>query len=347
MVKARGQPPTVWLGQSVDTSCICSTHPELSHKPFLTSLGCAIRRPSLHQTHFNGQLKSKLGVTGPLMVDSGGFALLTNPTARWTLREVARAIERIEADVFVNLDLPPAKGDSAEDRKRKIIKSTKNFNTLFERFPDKTIMPVVHGRTISEIEFSVRLLSKRYGELKWIGLGGIVPLLQHRNVSREISLMGAEVFIARALEVIRSSNPRSQIHAFGAGGTRTFPAVFAFGADSADSIGWRQAAGFGSIFLPMKSQRTVKWNEDRPAPRKLLDGSDIAQLARCACPICISVSSIDDKLSLLRNGFYSRSIHNAWTITQQHKYWPSTRTAMRLFVANGGLGAQWAKACSA
>ena len=344
LVKPQRQPPTVWLGQSVDTSCICSTHPELSYKPFLTSLGCAIRRPSLRRTHFNSQLKTKLGVTGPLMVDSGGFALLMNPSARWTLREVAAAIERIEAEIFVNLDFPPAKGDNADDRREKIIKSTKNFNALFERFPNKTIMPVVHGRTISEIEFSVSLLAKRYRDLKWIGLGGIVPLLQHRSVSKEISLIGAEAFIARALEVIRDSNPHSKIHAFGAGGTRTFPALFAFGADSADSIGWRQAAGFGSIFLPLKSQRTVKWNEDKKAPRRLLDDSDVDQLTKCECPICCSTNSIDARISSLRSGFYNRSIHNAWTITHQYKYWPQTRAAMRLFIANGGLGAQWASA---
>ena len=336
--------PTVWLGQSADTSCICSTHPELNQKPFLTSLGCALRRPSLRESHFNAQLKTKLGVSGPLMVDSGGFALLMNPKARWTVREVANSIGKIEADIFVNLDILPTAKDTADDRRKKIIRSTNNFEILYEKFPDKTIMPVVHGRTIPEIEFSVQLLAKKYQDLKWIGLGGIVPLLQHRNVSKKISSMGAEVFIARALEIIRHANPLSKIHAFGAGGTRTFPALFAFGADSADSIGWRQAAGFGSIFLPLKSQRTVKWNKDKGAPRKLLDYADIAQLEKCDCPICRSTNAIDARISLLRNDFYNRSIHNAWTITNQFKYWPRTRAQMRSFVADGGLGPQWAKA---
>lgn len=344
-IQSLGGRPVVWLGQSVDTSSICSTYPELSYRPFLTSLGCAIRRPSLRQTHFNGQLRNKLGVTGPLMVDSGGFALLMNPKARWTLRDVSTAIEKIDADIFVNLDFPPAKGDRAEDRRRKIIRSTKNFDSLFERFPSKIIMPVVHGRTVSEIEFSVRLLARQQTDLPWVGLGGIVPLLQHRNVSREISSMGPEAFIAKALEVIRSFNPRTHIHAFGAGGTRTFPALFALGADSADSIGWRQAAGFGSIFLPLKSQRTIRWNESKKVPRKQLDDSDIAQLERCECPICRSTGSIEAQLSLLRNDFHNRSIHNAWTITHQYESWPTTRRDMKRFVANGGLGPAWAKAC--
>lgn len=338
--------PTVWLGQSVDTSSICSTHPELNQRPFLTSLGCAIRRPSLRRSHFDGQLKNKLGIKGPLMLDSGGFALLMNPNARWTVREVSKAIERTDADIFVNLDFPPTIEDTAEDRRKKIIKSTNNFKTLSERFPSKTIMPVVHGRTFSEIELSLRLLDGRHAKLRWIGLGGIVPLLQHRNVSREISSMGAETFISKALSIIRNFNPNAKIHAFGAGGTRTFPALFAFGADSADSIGWRQAAGFGSIFLPMKSQRTIKWNETKKAPRKLLDNDDIAQLRQCGCPICRATNSVDAQLWDLRSDFYNRSIHNAWTITHQYDYWPPTRAAMRRLVANGGLGPQWAKACS-
>jgi queuine/archaeosine tRNA-ribosyltransferase len=280
------------------------------------------------------------------MLDSGGFALLMNPNARWTLREVSTAIERTDADIFVNLDFPPTLDDSAEDRRRKIVKSAKNFDALSARFPNKTIMPVVHGRTFSEIEFSLRLVTSRHTKLRWIGLGGIVPLLQHRQVSQEISSMGAETFISKALTMIRHFSPHANIHAFGAGGTRTFPALFAFGADSADSIGWRQAAGFGSIFLPLKSQRTIKWNESKKAPRKLLDDGDIAQLKRCECPICRSTNSVDAQLFHLRNDFYNRSIHNAWTITHQYKYWPPTRTEMRLFVANGGLGPQWAKACN-
>src|SRR4051794_22276419 len=96
--------PIVWLGQSVDTSSLCSSYPELQDGNFLTSLGCAIRRPSLLKTHFNGSLRRKLGLTGPLMLDSGGFALLNNPHARWTAATVARLIEEVSADVYVSLD---------------------------------------------------------------------------------------------------------------------------------------------------------------------------------------------------------------------------------------------------
>ena len=73
----------------------------------------------------------------------------------------------------------------------------KNFELLASTYPNKTIMPVVHGRTIAEIEFSVELLAERSDSLTWIGLGGIVPLLQHRFVSKDISKIGPEIFISR------------------------------------------------------------------------------------------------------------------------------------------------------
>src|SRR3954471_12160417 len=111
--------PVVWLGQSVDTSSLCSSYPELQDGNFLTSLGCAIRRPSLVKTHFNGSLRGKLGVTGPLMLDSGGFALLKNSHAKWTVATVAKLIEAVSAEIYVSLDFPPVASDTGDERRRK------------------------------------------------------------------------------------------------------------------------------------------------------------------------------------------------------------------------------------
>jgi queuine/archaeosine tRNA-ribosyltransferase len=340
------QGPIIWLGQSVNTSSICADHPELNHTPFLTSLGCAILRPSLKRTHLNFGLKVKLGISGPLMVDSGGFALMRNPSSKWSIRDVSDLVGAIDAEIFVSLDYPPHMRDTRQDRRRKIIRSAGNFKKLSDLFPTKIIMPVVHGRTSSEIELSIQLIERSARSPKWIGLGGVVPLLQHRAVSREISRVGPEIFIARSIASIRSAFPKARIHIFGAGGTRTFPAVFALGADSADSIGWRQAAGFGSIFLPLKSQRAIKWNDTGPPPRKQLDESDLMQLADCRCPICFRSPSVGATLLLFKSSFHNRSIHNAWTTAHQMNYWPVTRAAMRALVSNGKLGPAWARAAT-
>jgi len=334
----------IWLGQSVDTSSLCASYAELRGSHFLTSLGCAIRRPSLTKTHFHGGLRHKLGITGPLMLDSGGFALLANPRAKWTTSSVAKLIAKIGAEIYVSLDLPPATGDTAERRRKKIHNSYRNYEFLSEQFPDKIIMPVIHGRTDLEIDLSIHLLNGSKRPPSWIGLGGIVPLLQHRYVSKDIFNTGPELFIAKALTKIRQAFPKARIHAFGAGGTRTFPAVVYFGADSADSIGWRQAAGFGSIFLPLRSQRVVTWNVVKSAPRKLLDNDDLDLLRDCCCPSCLASSSIETRLTALRGNFVNRSIHNAWTIKTQYKHWPKAISSMTEFIGNGNLGPHWAKA---
>jgi queuine/archaeosine tRNA-ribosyltransferase len=278
------------------------------------------------------------------MIDSGGFALMNSPNMRWTVRSVGDLMENIEADVFVSLDFPPHVNDDKASRRKKIRASAKNFAVLTDRFPHKTIMPVIHGRTIDEIKLSIAEVVRLNKSPTWVGLGGIVPLLQNRLLSEEISALGAEVFIGRALGLIRNSFPTVRIHAFGAGGPRTFPAVFALGADSGDSIGWRQAAGFGSVFLPLKTQRAVIWNRSKGPPRKTLDESDLAQIDLCRCPSCILADSTSQRVALMKRSFYFRAIHNAWTITNQYRYWPKTRFELRSLLRGGGLGENWARA---
>lgn len=277
------------------------------------------------------------------MVDSGGFALSINPAARWTIGQVRAAIADISADIFVTLDYPPHVSDSSRERCCKIAKSIRNFEILSARFPEKIIMPVVHGRTISEIEHSIKLISDITARPKWVGLGGVVPLLQRRRTLTDWAA-GPEAFIAKALALIRREFDGALIHVFGAGGTRSFPAVFACGADSADSIGWRHAAGFGSIFLPLKSQRVIKWDQSKRPPRRCLDLADLVDIERCNCPICRTRVGLDQRLTMLRRSFHNRSIHNAWIVANQFEFWPRSRLELRSLVANGSLGTDWAEA---
>jgi hypothetical protein len=156
---------------------------------------------------------------------------MANPDARWALQDVSKFVENLDAEIFVSLDYPPAKTDSTKARRRKIARSARNFKILTERFPSKTIMPVVHGRTVSEIEHSIQLIGKAVPNPTWIGLGGIVPLLQHRLISDEIARQSPEVFIAFSLAKIRKAFPSSKIHAFGAWGDSDFPGGI--------RVGWR------------------------------------------------------------------------------------------------------------
>ena len=57
-------------------------------------------------------------------------------------------------------------------------------------------MPVIHGRTISEIDLSIDLVCKHEPNQRWVGFGGIVPLL-HINWYRAKLLDLAQKFLSR------------------------------------------------------------------------------------------------------------------------------------------------------
>ncbi|XIA63667.1 hypothetical protein ACFIOY_32100 [Bradyrhizobium sp. TZ2] len=297
----------------------------------------------LRESHLNEKLRARLGLTGPIMVDSGGFALSMNPALSWSVRHVGNTIEKMRADVFVTLDIPPGSTDSARERERKIVVSVKNYEKLLNRFPKKTIMPVVHGRTRSELQRSIKLIAAVLPNPKWVGIGGVVPLLQRRRLLPDWK-GSPESFIAMSIRQTREEFQRARIHVFGAGGTRTFPATVALGADSADSIGWRQAAGFGSVFFPLKSQRILSHAVDKRPVRKLIDKDDLSSLSICRCPICKRGTSVRARVNTLKANFHNRAIHNAWTLAHQFEAWPQSRAELAASISSGLLGTDWALA---
>ena len=42
-------------------------------------------------------------------------------------------------------------------------------------------------------------------------------------------------------------------------------------------------------------------------------------------------------------GFHNRAIHNAWIVSNQVKFWPKGRSAMKNALGERKLGPQWAK----
>src|ERR1700744_3371594 len=76
---------TIWLGQSVDTSTLHTSYSDYSRVPILTSVGCAMRRPSANKPKFDQNLRELVGARSRLMVDSGGFVLMGKDVAHWSV----------------------------------------------------------------------------------------------------------------------------------------------------------------------------------------------------------------------------------------------------------------------
>jgi tRNA-guanine family transglycosylase len=308
--------PMMWIGQSVDTSILHITAPEFRGSPVLTSLGCAIRRPSLLPRRFSPHLKATLNVGGPLMLDSGGFAMMKNKAQNWSAEDVSAVYDRVDADILVSLDVPPGLNDRPNVRADKLERTLSNLAILASRFGSR-LMPVVQGRTPQEVIKCCEGIAKRVESPEWVGIGGLVPLLHRSGSYRTSTRNTPQAKIAMTLQIVRAHFPTSVLHVFGVGSMQTMLALFSLDAQSADSIGWRQAAGFGSIYLPGRNQRLLSWTSQSARPRPLIDAAEQALLSECNCPACGPVERLERRIGRLNDSFTNRSLHNLWVLRNE------------------------------
>jgi tRNA-guanine family transglycosylase len=315
---------TIWLGQSVDTSTIHTGYREFANIPILTSVGCTMRRPKANSAKFDENLRIRVGAKKRLMVDSGGFVLMTKQDRKWNAARVAELYKRIDADHLVSLDVPPNATDHRYERRRKYDRTIRNLDQLLERFGEK-IVPVVHGVGVFEIEENCRRVAALCPASPIIGIGGLVPTLQKCGAIRRADSNFPQRTVADAVRCVRNYFPKSKIHLFGVGSLHTVLAVIAIGAHSVDSIGWRQAAGFGSVFIPGRHRRLLT-NRVRDKPcRPYANRDDIELLECCGCPECRQTDG--NNISLLANHFKPRAAHNIWVLYSEIAAYLTARRA--------------------
>ena len=314
--------PFIWLAQSVDTSVLTARVPSMRSWPTLVSLGDAFRRPKYVESHFNKNLRQRLGISGPIMLDSGGFVLMTRDNPQWTPLRVAEIYEQVDADILVSLDLPPMSNDSTYRRRRKKSMTLYNYQLLTEKLGPKRLMPVIHGHSRKQVVAFCDAVRKIRLNPNWVGIGGMVPLLKQIGSAGTSTTKGRLLHLADTISKVRENFPSSHIHVFGAGAPRSCLWVFANGATSADSHSWRQAAGFGSIFLPAKGQRILQWTRSSRQPRPIIDDDDRNDIANCLCPYC-DQRTLENRIEQLTHDFEARSIHNLWTLAEEVKLFRS------------------------
>lgn len=306
---------TVWLGQSVDTSVLHSTYHDYAELPILTSVGCVIRRPVSISAKFDEKLRQRVGAGGRLRVDSGGFVLMMKPELGWDVSKVANIYERIDADSLISLDVPASTTDSIHDRKCKYETTSDNLAYLVDRL-GPNIVPVAHGVTLDELDRNCRRILEILPAPAVVGLGGLVPTLQLCGAVRRLESNAPQRRIVDSVACVRAHFPQASLHLFGVGSVNTVLGAFAAGIDSVDSIGWRQAAGFGSVFIPGRPRRLLT-NRVRERPcRPFANAEDLKELATCCCPVCRSAENESTKFEMLAGHFKPRAAHNIWVL-----YW--------------------------
>lgn len=303
--------PPLWLGQSVRTTLVVERYPELAALPFMASLGDAIHRPRLIDAVFRDSLRSRLKVTGPLMLDSGGFTLMMRAKSSLNARELADIYQSCGADLVITLDEPATSGDSIGEQRRKHRATLENLTILARAVDHARLVPVIHGPDLNDIHRNAEACAKIVAAPQLVALGGLVPTLRY-SANRADEVIRKLVL---AVSAAKAAFPTSGVHILGAGSPRTLTYAFNAGASSVDSIGWRRAAGFGSIFLAGSGERFVEHRQrERPRSRLMLMRDDFETLARCTCPPCRDAGDVNARIAILGSHYMPRAAHNAWTL---------------------------------
>lgn len=284
----------------------------------MVSLGDAVHRPKLIDRVFCGDLKKILGVVGPVMLDSGGFTMMMQNRSL-SIKDIAAIYKRTSAEFCISLDIPPGYKDRAKTRAKKYEQTRVNLEALLDTLGSRKLVPVVHGVTVKEAELNCAAILDIFPRPKIVCIGGLVPLLR-RSAGKFGEIGPAFVFIASLISQVRSYFPKAIIHLLGAGSPVTVTNALRCGADSTDSIAWRRAAGYGTIYLPGTSERFLApRSRKRANSRKTLDNAEQNLLMQCSCPACSEHETLETRLSDLSCSYLARAAHNAFVILQQAK----------------------------
>jgi tRNA-guanine family transglycosylase len=279
----------------------------------MVSLGDAVHRPRLIERVFCGNLKEHLNVSGPVMLDSGGFTMMTRNRSL-EMRDIARIYRTTGADLCVSLDVPPLHVDDRATRKQKFNQTQTNFEFLANEIGLEKLVPVLHGSSALDIGKNCESLSRVFPSPHFLCVGGLVPLL--RRAGGEAAAR-QKIFsnLAQMIRTIRSWFSPVLIHVLGAGSPRNVRSSILSGADSTDSMAWRRAAGFGTIYLPGTGERFLApRGRLRPTSRPTLSRLEKDLLSTCKCPACVESGGGTEQLVTLSRSYFARAAHNAFII---------------------------------
>lgn len=289
--------------------------------PLMVSVADIVRRPYLQRSIREVGLKAHLRVRGPVLVDSGGFSLMASRESRISVDGLISLYRILDADVLAALDIPPAPGDGPAARRKKWHRTLAHLDKMLGALSDSCLMPVIHGRNLVEVTKACREVRQRIDRPNMVALGGMVPFLrglmsrEHFSYRRQNGTVGSSAyFVADALAICRSEFPQAHLHIFGVGSPTTAIALLALGADSVDSLAWRRAAGYGTIFLAGCAERIVSSRARQHLSRPFLSTGDLSLLEACLCPVCSRYSSLGGRLGALGQSYILRSVHNVWTL---------------------------------
>jgi len=252
------------------------------------------------------------------MLDSGGFTMMMQRRCL-SVTDVAAIYKRAAVELCISLDLPPTSKDSSRARLRKYDKGQKNLAYLVDALGPNKLVPVIHGLTEIEVARNCCQTAEIFPHPLVICIGGLVPLFR-RSGRDSIERNRGIAWLQKIIGIVRAHFPAAIIHILGAGSPKNVVTAIRCGADSTDSLAWRRAAGFGTIYLPGTGERFLEpRSRKRATSRPTLRRNEIELLAACACAACSEHPQIDNRIAELSNSYIARAAHNASIILQEAK----------------------------
>ncbi|ODS40271.1 MAG: hypothetical protein A7315_09065 [Candidatus Altiarchaeales archaeon WOR_SM1_79] len=202
----------------------------------------------LMKEKFEGDIHKNLNFSGPIMIDSGGYYLLSRDL-NVDPRDILDVEIKSGADFGVILDYPFLEnGKGKFKRIKKTLKNTEIMYAKLKEYNDKfKILPVVHGhcpRTLKTSMDGITAIMMKYngGEIESVGIGSLAPLSRCGYPQK--------IKIVDILTRVRKNLPDAHIHCFSLGSAVMMHLAFYCGADTVDSQSWIVGAGYKLVQLP-------------------------------------------------------------------------------------------------
>ncbi|HDI42187.1 hypothetical protein DRO48_04065 [Candidatus Bathyarchaeota archaeon] len=246
--------------------------------------------------NYQPALRERLGFSGKIILDSGGFRLLSRGKT-FSPEKVVEWQRKVDVDVIVVLDYPLQDGLSPEAAKSRIRRSLENVQLWLDVFPSRRVMPVIHGRSVEELDYAYDLLMEMYGRVfGYLGFGSVAEL-SRKSLPRMIQVSA----------YARQRFNGFRLHAFGCGGSSA-SILTILGFNSVDSASHLHNSRYGLVYDPETSRMCLLAPSKRIKRKPRITLEEL--FSRCDCPACRNTPR--EMASWGRRGLLWRAIHNAW-----------------------------------
>lgn len=277
-----------------------------------------LSNPTFHsRLKQNGGLASLLSCEDKVKVilDSGGFLFQKRSDISVKVEDVIDLIKVARPCFSYALDHPLDPSLFIKNWTRLKL-TVKNTEIMFNKIDEIPIIPVMHGYTNKQLEYSATEIKRIYQkDPEIIAIGSIVPLIRtygqiHNRYLKHWETNSRRIMAIKIIKKVKDMFPESAIHLFGIGGTNIMHLMFLL-VDSVDSVGWRWSAANGMVRIFNVGERyisnrnkSVRWNLN-------MSKEDWLAVSYCGCPVC----KVDPRR--LTYSFSARAIHNAYVYQQE------------------------------